>query len=79
MEQNKETGKKYFRVLPFTIGRIYKCSICKEEFVANKECKTRVLTVHTCQLHNQGIYTCKHCGKDCGNNSINLKHHMDNA
>ena len=69
MEQNKETGKKDFRVLPFTIGRIYKCSICKEEFGTNKEWKTHVLTVHKYQLQNQGIYTCKHCG----NNSMNLK------
>ena len=77
MEQNNKTGKNDFRVLPFTIGRIYKCSICKEELVTNKEHKTHVLTVHKYQLQNQGIYTCKHCGRDCGNNSINLKHHMD--
>ena len=42
IEQNKETGKKDFRILPFTIGRIFKCSICKEEFVTNKECKTYI-------------------------------------
>ena len=34
----------------FTIGRIFKCSICKEEFVTNKECITHVLTVHKYQL-----------------------------
>ena len=62
MEQNKETGKKDFRVLPFTIGRIFKCSICKEEFGTNKECKTHVLTVHNIstaksrKLHMQTLW-----------------------
>ena len=50
MVQNKETGTKDFRVLPFTIGRIYKCSICEEEFGTNKERKAHVLTVHKYQL-----------------------------
>ena len=43
----------------------------------DKECKRHALTVHKCELQKQGIYTCQHCGKDCGNNSINLRCCLD--
>ena len=49
----------------------------QKRIVTNKECKTHVLTVHKYELQNQGIHTCQHCRKKCGNNSINLKSHVD--
>ena len=76
-EQNNVTGKKDFRKLNFTIGKVFRCSLCKNDFDTDKECKRHVLTTHRTELEKQGIYTCQHCGKDCGNNTMNLKHHLD--
>ena len=76
-EQNNVTGKKDFRKLNFTIGKVFWCSLCKNDFDTDKEHKRHVLTTHRTELEKQGIYTCQHCGKDCGNNTMNLKRHLD--
>ena len=41
-EQNEEIGKKDLGRLNFTIGRIFRCSICKGEFTTDKEYKRHI-------------------------------------
>ena len=76
-EQNNVTGNKDFRKLNFTVRKVFRCSLCKKDFDTDKECKRHVLTTHRTELEKQGIYTCQHCGKNCGNNTMNLKRHLD--